>query len=65
MVKNTLAEITGIQKLGENMAQVTKEVVRAGTGNPPYRGATITVHCTGSLNTNPPKKFWRYEFHLP
>ena len=39
---------------------VEKEVLRAGSGSPPKRGDTITVHCTGSLNTNPPKKFWRY-----
>ena len=41
------------------MAGVKKELVRAGSGNIPKRGDTITVHCTGSLNTNPPKKFWR------
>lgn len=40
------------------MAEVKKELVRAGSGNTPKRGDTITVHCTGSLNTNPPKKFW-------
>ncbi|XP_020630711.1 peptidyl-prolyl cis-trans isomerase FKBP12-like [Orbicella faveolata] len=40
------------------MAGVHKEVLRAGSGPTPQKGATITVHCTGSLNTNPPKKFW-------
>lgn len=44
------------------MAGVQKEVLRAGSGPTPQKGATITVHCTGSLNTNPPKKFWRYVF---
>ena len=41
---------------------VKKERLRAGSGPTPQAGATITVHCTGSLNTNPPKKFWRYVF---
>ena len=41
---------------------VLKEVVRPGNGPCPSKGSTITVHCTGSLNTNPPKKFWRYWF---
>ena len=41
---------------------VLKEVVRPGYGPCPSKGSTITVHCTGSLNTNPPKKFWRYWF---
>ena len=41
---------------------VKKEMLRAGSGPTPQAGATITVHCTGSLNTNPPKKFWRYVF---
>ena len=58
-VRYTLAKITGIYILGK-MAQVKKEVIRAGSGPTPMQGATITVHCTGSLNTNPPKKFWRY-----
>ena len=44
------------------MAGVQKEVLRAGSGPTPQKGATITVHCTGSLKTNPPKKFWRYVF---
>jgi len=41
---------------------VLKEVLRPGNGPCPSKGSTITVHCTGSLNTNPPKKFWRYWF---
>ena len=41
---------------------VQKEVLKAGNGPCPSKGSTITVHCTGSLNTNPPKKFWRYWF---
>ena len=41
---------------------VLKEVIRPGNGPCPSKGSTITVHCTGSLNTNPPKKFWRYWF---
>ena len=41
---------------------VQKEVLRPGNGPCPSKGSTITVHCTGSLNTNPPKKFWRYWF---
>lgn len=58
-VRYTLAKITGIYIL-DKMAQIKKEVLRAGSGSTPMKGATITVHCTGSLNTNPPKKFWRY-----
>ena len=41
---------------------VLKEVLRPGNGPCPSKGSTITVHCTGSLNTKPPKKFWRYWF---
>ena len=37
---------------------VTKEVIREGTGPTPVAGKTITVHCTGYLATEPPKKFW-------
>ncbi|CAH3016684.1 unnamed protein product [Porites evermanni] len=37
---------------------VQKEVIRPGNGPCPSKGSTIKVHCTGSLNTNPPKKFW-------
>ncbi|XP_058959724.2 uncharacterized protein [Pocillopora verrucosa] len=37
---------------------VKKEVIKPGNGRTPHRGATITVNCTGSLNMNPPKKFW-------
>ncbi len=37
-----------------------KEVLKAGSGDRPNRGDTITVQCTGSLNGTPPKKFWRY-----
>ncbi|XP_078360856.1 uncharacterized protein LOC144645231 [Oculina patagonica] len=40
------------------MADVKKDILRAGSGPRPNPGDTITVHCTGSLNTNPPKKFW-------
>ena len=49
---------------GGNMAarDVQKEVIRPGNGPCPSKGSTIKVHCTGSLNTNPPKKFWRYWF---
>lgn len=56
-----LARNTGIvHKLIEKMADgVKKEVIKPGNGRTPHRGATITVNCTGSLNTNPPKKFWR------
>ncbi|GIY08950.1 peptidyl-prolyl cis-trans isomerase FKBP12 [Caerostris darwini] len=36
---------------------VTKEVIRMGAGNPPPRGSTITVHCTGFL-ADSMKKFW-------
>ena len=40
---------------------VTKEITRAGSGPTPSKGATITVHCTGSvLNGGIKKKFWRY-----
>lgn len=59
-----LARNTGIvHKLIDKMADgVKKEVIKPGNGRTPHRGATITVNCTGSLNTNPPKKFWRYFF---
>ncbi|EGD79510.1 FKBP-type peptidyl-prolyl cis-trans isomerase [Salpingoeca rosetta] len=33
-----------------------KEVLRAGSGPTPPRGANITVHCTGYLDSG--KKFW-------
>ena len=55
-----LAKSAGIRD--HKMADVKKEVLRAGSGSPPKKGDTIEVHCTGSLNTNPPKKFWRYVF---
>eukprot|EP00049_Salpingoeca_infusionum_P003972 m.73233 g.73233 ORF g.73233 m.73233 type:complete len:161 (-) comp12363_c0_seq2:147-629(-) len=35
---------------------VTKEVVQAGSGPTPSKGASITVHCTGYLENG--KKFW-------
>ncbi|XP_064389395.1 uncharacterized protein LOC135337391 [Halichondria panicea] len=37
---------------------VSKVIVREGSGNTPAAGSKIVVQCTGSLNTNPPKKFW-------
>ena len=37
-----------------------KELLAAGSGQKPNKGDTITVNCTGSVNGNPPKKFWRY-----
>ncbi|XP_074648614.1 uncharacterized protein LOC141904063 [Tubulanus polymorphus] len=37
---------------------ITKEILRAGSGDKPKVGQKITVHCTGSLSGNPPKKFW-------
>ncbi len=43
---------------------VSKVIVREGSGNSPNEGAKIVVQCTGSLNTNPPKKFWRYDYLL-
>lgn len=36
-----------------------KELLQAGSGRKPNPGDTITVNCTGSINGNPPKKFWR------
>ncbi len=36
-----------------------KELVKPGGENRPQVGDTITVHCTGSVAGNPPKKFWR------
>ncbi len=40
---------------------VTKEISKPGTGPTPNRGATITVHCTGSVVNadDTTKKFWR------
>lgn len=37
-----------------------KELLKAGSGPLAAKGKTITVNCTGSVNGNPPKKFWRY-----
>ena len=36
-----------------------KELLKPGTGQKPSPSQTITVNCTGSVNANPPKKFWR------
>ena len=40
---------------------VSKVIVQEGSGNCPRPGDKIKVQCTGSLNGNPPKKFWRLE----
>eukprot|EP01120_Amphizonella_sp_Union-15-10_P013931 TRINITY_DN657_c0_g1_i1.p1 TRINITY_DN657_c0_g1~~TRINITY_DN657_c0_g1_i1.p1 ORF type:complete len:112 (-),score=18.29 TRINITY_DN657_c0_g1_i1:130-465(-) len=37
---------------------VTKELVKEGNGLPPKPGQLITVHCTGWVAGDPPKKFW-------
>ena len=39
---------------------VRKEILKPGSGNPPRKGNNITVHCTGYLSGDPPKRFWRY-----
>jgi FKBP-type peptidyl-prolyl cis-trans isomerase len=36
-----------------------KQVLKAGSGQRVVAGNTITVNCTGSVDVNPPKKFWR------
>ncbi|XP_038068852.1 peptidyl-prolyl cis-trans isomerase FKBP12-like [Patiria miniata] len=37
---------------------VVKDILRAGGPTKVQALETITVHCTGSLAGNPPKKFW-------
>ncbi len=41
---------------------VTKVTTKQGSGGTPKKGATITVHCTGSVleSSGTKKKFWRY-----
>ena len=37
---------------------VTKEITSEGSGPKPHTGQLVDVHCTGYLDTHPPKKFW-------
>ena len=41
---------------------VTKVITKQGSGGTPKKGATISVHCTGSVleSSGTKKKFWRY-----
>lgn len=37
---------------------LNQQILKAGAGPTPKKGANITVHCTGLLESG--KKFWRY-----
>ena len=41
-------------------AGLNKEILKVGNGQQVKRNDRITVHCTGYLDKNPLKKFWRY-----
>lgn len=51
-----LMKMSGIAIVSDGLR---KELLSPGSGNKPSPGDTITVHCTGCVNGNPPKKFWR------